>query len=91
LAGGLPPRGRDGRFGSKGRIFSHWASVSNRPYRAIAPPVALLLNGISHFRQTNHHQFSAAYPVLKQLLEKKKGSAGQLDFDCMRPHQENSN
>jgi hypothetical protein len=38
LAGGRPPRGRDGRLGSKGRIFSHWASVSNRPYRAIGPP-----------------------------------------------------
>ena len=31
LAGGLPPRGRLGRFGSKGPIFSHWASVSSRP------------------------------------------------------------
>jgi len=37
-AGGRPPRGRGGRLGSKGRIFSHWASVSNRPYRAIGPP-----------------------------------------------------
>ena len=36
--GGRPPRGRGGRWGSKGRIFSHWASVSNRPYRAIGPP-----------------------------------------------------
>ena len=38
LAGGRPPRGRGGRLGSKGQIFSHWASVSNRPYRAIGPP-----------------------------------------------------
>ncbi len=38
LAGGRPPRGRAGYFASKGRIFSHWASVSNRPYRAIGPP-----------------------------------------------------
>jgi len=37
-AGGRPPRGRDGRRGSNGRIFSHWASVNNRPYRAIGPP-----------------------------------------------------
>ena len=36
--GGRPPRGRGGRWGSKGRIFSHWASVNNRPYRAIGPP-----------------------------------------------------
>jgi hypothetical protein len=38
FAGGRPPRGPGGRWGSKGRIFSHWASVSNRPYRAIGPP-----------------------------------------------------
>ncbi len=38
FAGGRPPRGRAGRWGSKGRSFSHWASVNNRPYRAIAPP-----------------------------------------------------
>jgi hypothetical protein len=29
--GGRPPRGRLAGFGSKGRIFSHWASVNNRP------------------------------------------------------------
>src|SRR5580704_1784838 len=68
LAGGLPPRGRLGRFGSKGPIFSHWASVSSRPYRAIGPPLALLPEFISRFRQTNHHSFSALYPVLKQAL-----------------------
>jgi hypothetical protein len=38
FARGRPPRGRAGRWGSKGRIFSHWASVSSRPYRAIGPP-----------------------------------------------------
>jgi hypothetical protein len=43
--GGRPPCGRGGRWGSKGRIFSHWASVSNRPYRAIGPP-----SGAAHFR-----------------------------------------
>jgi hypothetical protein len=68
LDGGLPPRGRRGRFGSKGRIFSHWASVSSRPYRAIVPPLALLPNVIPHFPQSNHHPFSPLYPVLKQLL-----------------------
>jgi hypothetical protein len=45
LAGGRPPRGRGGRLGSKGRIFSHWASLNNRPYRAIGPP-----SGATHFR-----------------------------------------
>ena len=37
-ARGRPPRGRGGRRGSKGWIFSHWASVSSRPNRAIPPP-----------------------------------------------------
>ena len=40
LAGGRPPRGR---FGSKGWIVSHCASVSSRPYRGMALPLALLL------------------------------------------------
>jgi hypothetical protein len=71
LAGGLPPRGRRGRFGSQGRIFSHWASVSSRPYRAIGPPLALLPEFISCFHQTNHHSFITLYPVLKQVLEMK--------------------
>src|ERR1700739_1080632 len=66
--GGLPPWGRFGRFGSKGRIFSHWASVSGRPYRAIDPPLALLHEVISHFRQVKNHQFNLLYPVLKQAL-----------------------
>jgi hypothetical protein len=51
--GGRPPFGRGGHFGSRGWIFSHWASVSSRPYRAIGPPLALLLEFISHFQQTN--------------------------------------
>src|SRR5579864_7452096 len=70
LAGGLPPRGRRGRFGSQGRIFSHWASVSSRPCRAIGPPLALLPEFISCFRQTNHHSFITLYPVLKQVVAK---------------------
>jgi hypothetical protein len=65
FARGRPPR-RDLRsFGSQGRIFSHWASVSSRPYRAIGPPSALLLDLISHFRQTNHHRIRTLYRVLK--------------------------
>jgi hypothetical protein len=68
LAGGLPPRGRLGRFGSRGRIFSPWASASSRPYRAIGPPLALLTEFISHFRKTNHHSFSTLHLVLKQAL-----------------------
>jgi hypothetical protein len=63
--GGRPPRGRFGRFGSKGRIFSHWASVSKRPYRAIGPPEALLPEVISHFEKSKHYSFSRLYPVLK--------------------------
>src|SRR5215467_6732316 len=51
FAAGRPPR-RDLRTrGNRGRICSHWASVSNRPYRAIGPPVALLLRVIAHFQQ----------------------------------------
>jgi hypothetical protein len=65
FARGRPPC-RDLRgFGSKGAIFSHWASVSRRPYRAIEPPSALLNNFISHFRQINYHWIRSLYPVLK--------------------------
>jgi hypothetical protein len=38
-----------GGLGSKGAIFSHCASVSNGPDRAIVPPSALLTLLISHF------------------------------------------
>ena len=67
-AGGRPPRGRGGRLGSRGRIFSHWASVSNRPYRAIGPPP-----GAVHFRdpppqENNYRKFTPLYRVLKWLL-----------------------
>jgi hypothetical protein len=65
FAGGRPPR-RDLRlFGSKGRIFSHWASVKSRPYRAIGPPRALLSAVISYSRQSKHHCLNRLYPVLK--------------------------
>jgi hypothetical protein len=69
FAGGRPPRGRGSRWGSKGRIFSHWASVSNRPYRAIGPP-----SGAVHFhdpppRKNNYRKFSPLYRVLKWLLD----------------------
>jgi len=68
FAGGRPPRGRGGRLGSKGRIFSHWASVNNRPYRAIGPP-----SGAVHFhdpppRGNNYRKFSPLYRVLKWVL-----------------------
>jgi len=67
LAGGRLPRGRGGRLGSKGRIFFHWASVSNRPYRAIGPP-----SGAAHFRdppprENNYPKFSPLYRVLNAL------------------------
>ena len=67
-AGGRPPCGRFRRFGSKGRIFSHWASVNSRPYRAIGPPSALLSLLIAHFGRTNYSKITTLYPVLKQLL-----------------------
>jgi len=51
----------------QGRIFSHWASVNRRPYRAIGPPAALLTLFISHFRQPNYLRIQALHPVLKQL------------------------
>src|SRR5712691_9161521 len=53
-ARGRPPRRRERGRGSKGRIFSHWASVNRRPYRAIGPPSALLTLFISHFRLSNY-------------------------------------
>src|SRR6266404_4872774 len=67
-ARGRPPRRRERGRGSKGRIFSHWASVNSRPYRAIGPPSALLTSFISHFRQPNYLRIQALHPVLKQLL-----------------------
>jgi hypothetical protein len=65
FAGGRPPLGRLAGLGSNGWIFSHWASVSRRPYRAIGPPLALLTTVIAHFGQIKHQFFSALYPVLK--------------------------
>ena len=64
-AGGRPPRGLGGRLGSKGRIFSHWASLTNRAYRAIGPP-----SGAVHFRESplqgnNYRKFTPLYRVLK--------------------------
>jgi hypothetical protein len=67
-ARGRPPRRRERGPGSKGRIFSHWASLNSRPYRAISPPSALLTSFISHFRQPNYLRIQALHPVLKQLL-----------------------
>jgi hypothetical protein len=69
-ARGRPPRGRLGRFGSKGWIFLHWASVSSRPYRAICPPP-----GAAHFRdppptKNKYCEISLLYRVLKWLVGK---------------------
>jgi hypothetical protein len=65
FAGGRPPRQDLRTRGNRGRIFSHWASVSSRPYRAIGPPLALLFRVIAHFQQDKHHYFSQLSPVLK--------------------------
>ena len=64
-AGGRPPRGRGGRWGSKRRIFSHWTSVSNRPYRASGPP-----SGADSFcdpppHENNYSKFNSLSRVLK--------------------------
>jgi len=67
-ARGRPPRRHECGPGSKGRIFSHWASVNSRPYRAISPPSALLTLFISHFCQPNYLRIQPLHPVLKQLL-----------------------
>jgi hypothetical protein len=77
-AGGRPPCGRFRRFGSKGRIFSHWASVNRRPYRAIGPPSALLSLLIAHFGRTNYSKITTLYPVLKQLLARNTVRFAQL-------------
>jgi len=58
LAGGRPPRGRGGRLGNKGRIFSHWPSVSNRPYRAIGPP-----SGATSSREPPPRATSTLFPT----------------------------
>jgi hypothetical protein len=56
-AGGRPPRGCDGRRGSNGRIFSHWASVNSRPYRAIGPP-----SGVNYSREPPLAQITTLLP-----------------------------
>ena len=55
-ARGRPPRGRFGRFGSRGRIFSHCASDNNRPYRGIRPPRTLFMPGSG---RSNYYQIRA--------------------------------
>jgi hypothetical protein len=57
-----------GRFGSKGWILAHWASVSSRPYRAIRP-----LSGAAHLHdppptKNSFCKISPLYRVLKRLL-----------------------
>src|SRR3989441_6007326 len=70
-ARGRPPCRCRGALGSKGRIFSHWGSVSNRPYRAIGPPrgAAYLTDPlrpaiINHIRCP----FRPLHPVLQWVL-----------------------
>ena len=58
---GRPPLRCLGGLGSKGAIFCHCASVSNRPDRAIGPPSALLTLLISHLRQLIHFLFRPLY------------------------------
>jgi hypothetical protein len=65
FAGGRPPRGRGGRLGSKGRIFSHWVSVSNRPYRAIGPPSGAVDARDPPPQENNYSKFNPLYRVLK--------------------------
>ena len=69
-AGGRPPRGRDGRGGSNGRIFSHWASVNNRPYRAIGPSSGANILSRASPRENNYISSTLLYRVLKWLLTK---------------------
>jgi hypothetical protein len=64
-AGGRPPRGRAGRRGSNGRIFSHWASVNSRPYRAIGPPSGADGSSRASPREINYLNSTALYRVLK--------------------------
>jgi len=68
--GGRPPCGRGGRGGSKGRIFSHWLSVSNRPYRAIGPPSGAVGACDPPPQKINYSKFSPVYRVLQWLLVK---------------------
>jgi len=65
FAGGRPPRGRGGRLGSKGRTFSHCASLSNRPYRAIGPPSGAVRLPDSPPQENNYRKFRPLYRVLK--------------------------
>ncbi len=64
-AGGRPPRGRGGHWGSKGRIFSHWASVNNRPYRTIGPPSRADSIRYPPPHEKNYSKFNPLSRVLK--------------------------
>jgi hypothetical protein len=79
-ARGRPPRRCEHGRGSKGRIFSPWASVNRRPYRAIGPPSALLNLFISQFRQPNYLRIQPLHPVLKQLLVTSHQSSNVVSF-----------
>ncbi len=64
-AGGRPPFGRGGRLGSKGRIFAHWASLNNRPYRAIGPPPGAVDARDPPPPENNYSNLSPVYRVLQ--------------------------
>jgi len=66
--GGRPPRGRGGRWGSKGRIFPHWASFNNRLYRAIGPPSGAVDDRDPPPPQSNYSKFNPLYRVLQCVL-----------------------
>ena len=63
-AGGRPPRGRDGRLGSNGRIFSDWASVNSRPDRAIGPP-----SGVCYSREPPLIEITTLFHAFVQAFE----------------------
>jgi hypothetical protein len=63
--GGRPPRGRGRCRGSNGWIFSHCASVSSRPNRAIRPPPGAGRRDDPLLIQDINCQFTLLYRVLK--------------------------
>ena len=67
-AGGRPPCGRAGRFGSKGWIISHCASVSSRPYHGIGPPPWRCASYVPPKGDLKYGLLNALYPVLQLVL-----------------------
>ncbi len=68
-AGGrTPPHRRDGRGGSNGRIFSHWASVKSQPYLVIGPTSGVNYSREPPPRENNYLNSILLYRVLKWLV-----------------------